>query len=406
MKKIYLKILILMVFSAGLIVSCGGNTTTTESESTSNQEDQTSSPQTGAATYTLSGTITGGTSDADIAVTITAEGYSGDPATTDSDGKYSVAGLSSATYTVTPSKTGMVFTPTSASVELTADRSDVNFQAADVQNEEVPNSDIPNTNVPNTYTLSGTITGGTSNADITVTITADGYSTGPVTTGSDGKYSVTGLPSATYTVTPSKSGMVFRPVTSLSIELTADKSLDFQAADINSKSIPTSLESDMTILGCAGTDTRYPDSSAKVGKEANPDGLCWPQDNIYRTYLKFSLADIPANSTIQAASLSFYQSGGTGAYATNTLSIDHVDFGADLTSDDWNTTVLATTTNSASTANVTADIKDYVESDYTANLGYSEFQLKFPDDIGVGKYLTISVEAGNLPTLTITYYKF
>ncbi|MFN3649694.1 MAG: carboxypeptidase regulatory-like domain-containing protein [Armatimonadota bacterium] len=60
---------------------------------------------------------------------------------------------------------------------------------------------------PSTYTLSGKVTLGSSGlAGVTLT---SGSRT--VTTGSDGSYAFTGLPTASYTVTPSKSGYTFSP---------------------------------------------------------------------------------------------------------------------------------------------------------------------------------------------------
>jgi hypothetical protein len=133
-------------------------------------------------TYSVSGNA--GTTGA----TITAGSKS---ATSDASSNYTIAGLANGTYTVTPSKSGCTFSPTSASVTVSgANVTGVSFTAS-----------CPVT----TYTISGNA--GTTSATVTAgsaTATSDASS----------NYTLSGLTAGTYTVTPSKSGCTFSPVSS------------------------------------------------------------------------------------------------------------------------------------------------------------------------------------------------
>jgi hypothetical protein len=66
---------------------------------------------------------------------------------------------------------------------------------------------------PRDYTISGTVTlNGTGTAVADVTIQLTGASTASATTGSDGKFSFTGLANGTYYVTPSLTDYSFDPI--------------------------------------------------------------------------------------------------------------------------------------------------------------------------------------------------
>jgi hypothetical protein len=145
-----------------------------------------------AATYSISGNA--GTTGA----TITAGSGS---ATSDGSSNYSIANLAAGTYTVTPSKSGCTFSPVSSSVTITsANVTGVNFTAS--------------CTAP-TFTISGSA--GTSGATVTA---------GSSSTTSDGSnnYTMSGFVAGTYTVTPSKSGCTFSPVSS-SVTITSSNAV-------------------------------------------------------------------------------------------------------------------------------------------------------------------------------------
>jgi hypothetical protein len=143
-----------------------------------------------APTYTISGKISGAVT---TGVIVNLTGTPSGTTTTDSSGNYSFTGLLNGGYTVTPSKSGFTFTPTS--------------QPVTVNNANPPSVNFTSAAVP-TYTISGNVSGAVTTG---VTVNLTGTSSGTTTTDSSGNYSFTGLLNGGYTVTPSKSGFTFTP---------------------------------------------------------------------------------------------------------------------------------------------------------------------------------------------------
>jgi hypothetical protein len=147
-----------------------------------------------SSTSTISGTITPATLGLGITVNLT--GSETASTTADGSGNYSFSGLAAGTYTVTPLESGIVFSPASLNITITG----TPVTGADFTANEPPTS---------TSTISGTITPATLGSGITVNLSgADAES---VTTDSSGNYTFSGLSSGSYTVTPVKAGLVFRP---------------------------------------------------------------------------------------------------------------------------------------------------------------------------------------------------
>ena len=145
-----------------------------------------------APTYSISGTVSGSTISG---VTINLTGGATATTTTDANGAYSFNGLGNSNYTVTPSKTGYNFSPSSSAVGINgANVTTTNFTAV--------------TYVPPTYTLSGTVTGAVTNG---VLITLSGSASGTTTTNPSGNYSFSGLANGSYTATPALGGYSFSP---------------------------------------------------------------------------------------------------------------------------------------------------------------------------------------------------
>lgn len=152
----------------------------------------------GAPTFSISGSA--GTSGA----TVTAGSGS---ATSDGSNAYSIAGLAAGSYTVTPSKAGCTFSPSSSPVTITSSNvTGVNFTA--------------NCTAP-TFTISGNV--GTSGA----TVTAGASST---TSDGSGNYSMSGFVAGSYTVTPTKAGCTFSPSSSGVTITTANVTATFTAS--------------------------------------------------------------------------------------------------------------------------------------------------------------------------------
>ncbi len=141
-----------------------------------------------ATTWSISGTISGGSG-----ATVTLSGAASATTTADGSGNYTFTGLANGPYTVTPSKTGLTFSPANSAVTVNgANQGGVNFTATST-----------------TWSISGTISGGSG-----ATVTLSGAASATTTADGSGNYTFTGLANGSYTVTPSKSGFTFSPANS------------------------------------------------------------------------------------------------------------------------------------------------------------------------------------------------
>jgi hypothetical protein len=144
-----------------------------------------------ALKWTLSGSIA--SASAGSGATVSLGGGSSATTTADSNGNYSFTGLANGPYNVTPTKSGVSFSPSNQSVTLNgASQSAVNFTAQAV-----------------TYTISGSVAPVNISSEATVVL--GGTSSTTTTADITGNYSFTGLANGSYTVTPSKSGVTFSP---------------------------------------------------------------------------------------------------------------------------------------------------------------------------------------------------
>jgi len=212
-------------------------------------------------TYSVSGAIGPGSigSGAQIALT----GASTANVTADSSGGFSFPGLANGTYTVTPSKTSVTFSPASSQVTVSGGNVlGVNFTGT-----------AQGGGTPSTYTISGTVSGQPTGTTVTVTLT--GAFTTAATTDASGNYSFTGLANGTYAVTPSGTSLAFSPTTTSVIVNGANRTgVNFTAtttgggggtpttATISGTITPVPLGAGVTVaLGGAATNTAMTDSS-------------------------------------------------------------------------------------------------------------------------------------------------
>jgi subtilase family serine protease len=178
-----------------------------ESNETNNCRASTTTIQVtgGGGTFSISGNVStsGGGGDSGpllpaaplAGVTMTLTGAASATTTTDSNGNYTFTGLANGNYTVTPSLSGYVFTPTSRNVTVSgANVTGQNFTATAAA----------------TYTLSGTVTASGGGALSGVTMTLSGSASATTTTNASGNYSFT-VANGSYTITPSLSGYTFTP---------------------------------------------------------------------------------------------------------------------------------------------------------------------------------------------------
>ena len=149
------------------------------------------SASTSASLFQLSGSITPAASGSGAIVTLS--GVAGKTATADANGNYSFTGLANGSYSVTPSKSGVTFTPSSLLVTVNGADVTATIFTATIQ----------------TFSISGTVTPAASGSGTNVALS--GASTQSTTVDSTGNYSFSGLSSGLYTVTPGKSGFTFSP---------------------------------------------------------------------------------------------------------------------------------------------------------------------------------------------------
>jgi len=147
-----------------------------------------------APTYTISGTVCGGTVCGEFVadVTINLIGTSAASTITNSNGSYSFSGLANGNYTITPVKTGYTFNPASSAVTINGlNQTGKNFEAI-----KVP-----------TYIICGTVSGDVLDG---VKITLGGAGSVETYTSNTGIYCFS-LVQGSYTVTPSAVGYTFSP---------------------------------------------------------------------------------------------------------------------------------------------------------------------------------------------------
>jgi inhibitor of cysteine peptidase len=210
---------------------------------------------------------------------MTLSGASSATTTTDNTGNYTVA-LDNGSYTVTPSKTGFIFNPASSPQTVSgADITGVNFTATPVQAASPAISG---------QVVSTTTSSGVSNVRIDF---SGGNISGNTTTDASGNYTIPpfgigpGLANGSCTITPSRTGFTFSP---LSITQTVS------GADITGVNFTaTQLHANVyTIFGSvyAGSPT---DTTGLIGVTMTLSGASseTTTTDIYGTYQFISLAN-------------------------------------------------------------------------------------------------------------------
>ncbi len=145
-------------------------------------------------TFSISGTISpaAGGSGATVAL----GGAASATTTANSSGAYTFSGLANGSYSVTPSRTGYTFSPTSQNTTVSgANVTGVNFTASVQTNP--------------TFSISGTITPVVGGAGASVTLS--GAASATTATDISGAYSFSGVGNGSYTVTPANAGYTFSP---------------------------------------------------------------------------------------------------------------------------------------------------------------------------------------------------
>jgi hypothetical protein len=183
-----------------------------------------SAPVTG--NLSISGTISPTSSG--VGTLMTLSGAATGTATAGANANYSFTSLNAGTYTVTPSKSGFSFTPGSRTVTISStSAAGVNFTASAVASSSV----------------SGTISPASAGAGAVVTLSPNGYAVAD----SNGNFSFTNLPAATYTLTVARTGFTYSPA-QLTVVLngTASTGNNFSGTALSSSSLKYPDLSDIT----------------------------------------------------------------------------------------------------------------------------------------------------------------
>jgi hypothetical protein len=142
------------------------------------------SSQPTSTTYSITGSLSAGGSGATIALSGATSGTS----VADSSGNFSFSGLGSGSYTLTPSLTGVTFSPIS-------------------QNVTINGANVSGVSFAELYNISGSL--GTAGASASIALS--GAAANSTIADSSGNFLFSNLAAGSYTVTPSKSGVTFSP---------------------------------------------------------------------------------------------------------------------------------------------------------------------------------------------------
>ncbi|HEY4817521.1 MAG TPA: DUF4082 domain-containing protein, partial [Candidatus Acidoferrum sp.] len=199
--------------------------------------------QVAQTTYSVSGTISGGSG-----ATVRLSGGASASTIADGSGNFSFSGLANGNYTVTPTKAGFTFSPSSQSATVSgANLTGIAFTAT-----------------AQTFSISGAIAGGGG-----ATVKLSGTANATTTVNGSGSYTFSGLGNGTYTVTPSRVGYTFNPSSqSATINGASLSGLSFTATaqtfSVSGAITPTlgSSGATMTLSGAASASTTSNSSGA------------------------------------------------------------------------------------------------------------------------------------------------
>lgn len=228
--------------------------------------------------YTISGSVSGATL-AGVAINLTGDATKSTQ--TDANGNYSITGLTSGSYTLTPVLSGFTFIPGNTAVAVTN------------ANVSVP-SFVETANAAPTYTISGNVTGPVLK-NVLITLGSAGSAT--TLTNATGYYIFSGLVNGNYSVAASKAGYVFSPLSPTVIVSGANvANTDFKASGgykLNDTGITDSqcyaagVSMSFSACNSTGATTLSLTQDGILGRDANLD-----TNNNIDGYLGFSFSAV------------------------------------------------------------------------------------------------------------------
>ena len=229
------------------------------------------------ASWSISGTISPATGGAGSTVTLS--GGSNASTIANASGNYTFAGLANGSYTVTPSKSGYTFSPVNQPVTINgANQAGVNFTAT----------------APATWSISGSIAPAAGGSGSTVTLS--GAASATTTADASGNYAFAGLANGSYTVTPSKTGYTFSPVSQpVTVSSANVSAINFTATPVVASTIQllqtnvNGNEATASKISTAFTTSNTAGNFLIVsGTIARPSGSLSVSDTLGNTYLPVS----------------------------------------------------------------------------------------------------------------------
>jgi hypothetical protein len=169
--------------------------------------------------------------------------------TADASGNFTFTGCANGSYAVTPSKSGVTFSPTAQTVTVPGNNiTAVNFTAGAAQ----------------TWTISGTISPAATGSGTIVQLS--GAKTATASADGSGNYSFAGLANGTYTITPTKAGYAVTPANkTVTVNGANASSLNFTATLAQSGIVRDALVS--ADQGAAKSSVTTPAFSTTSGNE-------------------------------------------------------------------------------------------------------------------------------------------
>ena len=208
-----------------------------------------------AGPFIISGSVSSAGSGL-IGVTMTLTGASSATITTDPYNFFEFSGLANGNYTITPSKTGFTFSPTSSTQTVSgADLTGVTFTATPVQAV--------------THSISGNVVSVATFSGVPgVTMALSGTSSDNAITDARGDYTFTGLANGTYTITPSRTGLTFGTTSSTQTLIGLD------ITGVNFTAIPTQKSFNVLCPASGTTNVTIQDFSfAPDNVTISPNGI-------------------------------------------------------------------------------------------------------------------------------------
>ena len=248
------------------------------------------------ATSTLSGTVTSSAGGALAGVSVAVGGVAS--GTTNANGAYSISGIPAGNYNVTFTRSG--YSVQSRAVDLTTSKT----------------VSLALTPLVTTVTLSGTVTSSAGGALAGVSVAVGGVASG--TTNANGAYSISGIPSGSYTVTYSCSGYVPQ---SLVVDLSVSRSRSVALAPVDSTPPVTMSDVQSSYVGSATVHLNAADNDGgsgvahtyyRIDGAAQVEGTSVTVSNAGTYTLEFWSADVQGNvETPVAATFAVSASGVT-----------------------------------------------------------------------------------------------